>query len=577
MQILDVAISIIWSLYADKRYARHLFYVSPTQLADALKLNIISRCCCIISIAMAKISVAFLIERVICPPGTARPTSQIDPKKAKLRGIDWRRATLRGISGSVALSATITIILFYVQCDPPSALWDHHLSPPTGSAKCWNPIPVNTWDLVIASYWAFLDFVLALFPLPLILSLHLPIGRKLLLSLLLSMGIFAGAAAAIKTSKVPISVKGRQDITWQTVELLLWNGIEMNIIILAACIPTLRPVVLVLLRRPEARDLDDNHNKEDLGGCGKRGRGEIKHQERGQSYYPGQLDFRRRSSAQLGSTGDSTYHSAKSSSSPAKQQQQAENRTSTQQRSFLDSNTALNTTPSPSTKALEANVGFSSTFFSSSPSSHTLPSNTHISNRELITISSQPELHPQPLKIDKPFPALPAPKKPESNTDENNDGGGRGRDYWTFTLPPTGNSWRPSQILAQQPTTTTTQTSNDEDKNPDAITAAPLPSKPPPSSHRHYHLLCSSSSSSSSSSTPTTSPPPSSLTTRKPRSNTGLSAPLSDIGKPSPSPSSTRSRSLRRERSGTASSVISSGSGGGAGTDRAGGDGSCLS
>lgn len=353
----------MWTIYANNGYARHLFYLSPGQTADALKINIISRCCCIISIAIGKISVAFLIERIICPPGAPRPISTgPNIKRTRLRSIDWRRATLRGISGSVALSAVVTVILFYVQCQPASAYWDRRLLPPNGTAKCWNPIPVNTWDLVIASYWTLLDFVLALFPIPLILTLHLPLARKLLLCLLLSMGIFAGIAAAIKTSKVPISVKGKRDITWQTVELLLWNGIEMNVIIIAACIPTLRPVFLVLLRRPEAREFDDGQfsdgridgrsgNMAGLGQHGSDGRGGSK----GQSYY---LAKRRRSSVLLGShdssnnTQQQTYHSAKTSPSPTKQT----GGNPLERASISDGSTALgHQTPSPpNEKDLEA-------------------------------------------------------------------------------------------------------------------------------------------------------------------------------------------------------------------------------
>lgn len=62
----------------------------------------------------------------------------------------------------------------------------------------------------------------------------------------------AGVCAAVKTSKVPITVEAKTDITWQTIELLMWNGIEMNVIIIAACIPTLRPVFLMLFKRPGA-------------------------------------------------------------------------------------------------------------------------------------------------------------------------------------------------------------------------------------------------------------------------------------------------------------------------------------
>lgn len=121
----------MWSIYAANGYARHVYYLTSAQLANALELNTISRSLCMFSIAIGKISVAFLIERIAGPN-------------------DRRKWLLRGISVSVFVSAVITFVLFYVQCQPTRALWDMDMIK-EGTGHCWNPIPVNTWDLVIAS------------------------------------------------------------------------------------------------------------------------------------------------------------------------------------------------------------------------------------------------------------------------------------------------------------------------------------------------------------------------------------------------------------------------------------------
>ncbi len=83
------------------------------------------------SIAVGKISVAFLIERFAGPS-------------------NWRKWLLRGISISIFISAVITLTSFYAQCQPAHAVWDKYLLK-EGKAHCWNPIPVNNWNLVIAS------------------------------------------------------------------------------------------------------------------------------------------------------------------------------------------------------------------------------------------------------------------------------------------------------------------------------------------------------------------------------------------------------------------------------------------
>ncbi|KAL8718292.1 MAG: hypothetical protein Q9225_004555 [Loekoesia sp. 1 TL-2023] len=61
----------------------------------------------------------------------------------------------------------------------------------------------------------------------------------------------AGVCAAIKTSQLRTVAK-KTDITWKTAPYLLWNALEVNIIIIAACIPTLRPLFLVVFKRKGA-------------------------------------------------------------------------------------------------------------------------------------------------------------------------------------------------------------------------------------------------------------------------------------------------------------------------------------
>ena len=121
----------MWSVYAASGYARHLYYLTPSQSTKALALITISRSLCMVSIAIGKISVAFLIERIASPS-------------------DWRKWLLRGISFSVFVSAVITFTLFYAQCQPARAVWNKSMIK-EGTGHCWDPIPVNTWNLVIAS------------------------------------------------------------------------------------------------------------------------------------------------------------------------------------------------------------------------------------------------------------------------------------------------------------------------------------------------------------------------------------------------------------------------------------------
>ncbi|KAL8871798.1 MAG: hypothetical protein Q9174_002446 [Haloplaca sp. 1 TL-2023] len=123
--LIDLAVAVIWTVYAEKGYARHMYYLIPPQLSHAGELNAISRSLCVLGIGIGKVSVAFLIERFAGPS-------------------KWRKWLLRSISISIVISALITVILFYAQCSPVLAVWDKGLLK-AGMAKCWDPVPLATY------------------------------------------------------------------------------------------------------------------------------------------------------------------------------------------------------------------------------------------------------------------------------------------------------------------------------------------------------------------------------------------------------------------------------------------------
>ena len=104
----------------------------------------------------------------------------------------------------------------------------------------------------ILGWLAFMDLALALLPISIIWNLRLDWHKKLGLSVLVGMGVFAFICAVIKTSKLP-ELNARADITFVTVSLWIWTANETNILILAASIPTLRPLYLILFNRPGSK------------------------------------------------------------------------------------------------------------------------------------------------------------------------------------------------------------------------------------------------------------------------------------------------------------------------------------
>ncbi|KAL8761456.1 MAG: hypothetical protein Q9184_002413 [Pyrenodesmia sp. 2 TL-2023] len=98
-------------------------------------------------------------------------------------------------------------------------------------------------------FLAFTDICLAIIPITIVQKLQLSSKKKVGLSILLGMGIFAFVCAVIKTTKLG-QLNARSDFTCTGKQLISGSGT------LAACIPTLRPLFLVILRRPISQPIE---------------------------------------------------------------------------------------------------------------------------------------------------------------------------------------------------------------------------------------------------------------------------------------------------------------------------------
>ncbi|MDI1486614.1 MAG: hypothetical protein OHK93_005846 [Ramalina farinacea] len=225
--IWSLTFTIMWTVYANVGGTRHVFYLSLPQQENALKLNWISQTFCVLGLAFGKLSVGFLIYRIGVPKA-------------------WTRWLLYFFMTSQFILFSLAFIFVFVQCQPVTKLWNF-----TEAGNCWDPQVLTVWTIICSSYSAFLDIALAAIPVSVIWSLQMSFSKKVQLSLILSVGIFAAICGAIKTSKLP-SESARSDFTWNTVPLFIWNSVEINVVIVAACVPTLRPMYLILFGRPGA-------------------------------------------------------------------------------------------------------------------------------------------------------------------------------------------------------------------------------------------------------------------------------------------------------------------------------------
>ena len=146
-------------------------------------MNWISQPFCIMAIATGKISVAFLILRILAVTGI------------------WKRRILYCAIYSVFLCATVNTILIFTQCIPTRALWTPSVAL---HAKCFSPTILTICAMVVSckfivmseisplkmiGYYAMVDLFLALIPLIIIKDLKMKRKRKITLIAVLSLGV----------------------------------------------------------------------------------------------------------------------------------------------------------------------------------------------------------------------------------------------------------------------------------------------------------------------------------------------------------------------------------------------------
>jgi hypothetical protein len=91
------------------------------------------------------------------------------------------------------------------------------------------------------------DLVLTFLPYFMIRNLKLETKTKLALSVLMGFSIFAMVACMVKTVELKV-LATRDDFTYTVYMFIIWLSVENYVVIIAASIPTLRPLVLKMAK-----------------------------------------------------------------------------------------------------------------------------------------------------------------------------------------------------------------------------------------------------------------------------------------------------------------------------------------
>ncbi|KAE8383231.1 hypothetical protein BDV26DRAFT_161176 [Aspergillus bertholletiae] len=225
-----IAMCVIICL-ATERYGgnRHIWDVPLDWLSTASKLNLLFQILFSLSSSFTKLALLWFCKRLL---------------GAGSKGL-YTRYNIVLIVGIVfvALLCLIFLLVCIFQCRPIYAYWDFQ---PTYPHHCMNDGAVVFAASLIN---IFTDFLATALPLPLIWNLKLPARQRIAVMSIFSLGIIVNVAGTVRTVYVYKSMIASYDMTWFGWPVFLTASIEINLGLICASAPALRPLIAHFLPR----------------------------------------------------------------------------------------------------------------------------------------------------------------------------------------------------------------------------------------------------------------------------------------------------------------------------------------
>ncbi|KAI1391438.1 uncharacterized protein F4822DRAFT_185906 [Hypoxylon trugodes] len=203
---------------------QHTAILKPDQLSGAVLWTMVGFAPGVMSFSIPKLAAITLLTRLLNPS---------DMHKKCL----W----VMGVMCVLILSGCIAIL--FGQCTPSRAQWDFSITEKT----CINPYILVNYSIFAGAFSGFVDLYLAVWPATVLFSLQMNLKKKMALIFALGLGSVACIVAIYKCTRIPGLAS--PDFTYDTADLTIWTCVEGSTIIIATCIPTLRPLADLLFGR----------------------------------------------------------------------------------------------------------------------------------------------------------------------------------------------------------------------------------------------------------------------------------------------------------------------------------------
>ncbi|KAJ9307388.1 hypothetical protein DTO217A2_3070 [Paecilomyces variotii] len=165
-----------------------------------------------------------------------------------LLSVLWLLTTVRRIMLWILISLQVVLnflafIILFAQCHPTSRVWD-----PSVPGYC---VSVNVQPDIGFAQGAIntlSDLVLTVIGMTVVLHLNVRKWTKVVLAVLMGLSLIAMVASIVKTVELK-RLESTVDFTYDTVPFVIWYTLENNVVMIAASIPKVRPLVILLQRK----------------------------------------------------------------------------------------------------------------------------------------------------------------------------------------------------------------------------------------------------------------------------------------------------------------------------------------
>ncbi|KAI9685245.1 MAG: hypothetical protein M1822_004618 [Bathelium mastoideum] len=229
----DIIISISWLLDVVRMVTFQLA-LSTTHKVDSANLretmpaatfwSLFTDSWSFLSVTLPKVGVAFLLIRIFRP----KP---------------WVSTTIMSMALGLFVICIVGFIICFVQCTPVAGQWDPYRYP---DVHCWSRNVQIGYALVGSSASACLDFLFAVYPGFVIWKLQMPLWKRLSTMAFMGLGIGSFALAVIKvySNSTLLGNPSLTKVYKDALHIGLWNSIENDFILIAACMPSVPPFII---------------------------------------------------------------------------------------------------------------------------------------------------------------------------------------------------------------------------------------------------------------------------------------------------------------------------------------------